>query len=127
MTKFNFSEIKWEDYNEVEADRYKLYYEQDTLVIRLGARIPAYFVRKDAKGTKEHQQEALDRAYVILRDKIRDILASENIVPKEKLRQEIEKLFKIQEDFKHIYHPELSDLCNNLKVVRETLNGNKGT
>ena len=120
MQTLNFKDIIWEDYNEVEAEKYALYYEQDTMLIRWKAYEPHYFVRKDAVGTKEKMQEELERQFLILKRRIQELLSQD--ISEEQLRQNIEKVFNLREKYKQIFCSDLDILINSLIPFREKLN-----
>lgn len=121
MKSFNSKDIIWEDYNEVEAEKYILYYEQDTMLIRWRAYAPHYFVRKDAVGTKEKMQEELEKHFHLQKKKIQEIIVRDNI-PLEVIRQEIEKIFNLREKYKQVFFPEIDNLIKDLVGLREKLN-----
>ena len=121
MKSFNSKDIIWEDYNEVEAEKYILYYEQDTMLIRWRAYAPHYFVRKDAVGTKEKMQEELEKHFHLHKKKIQEIIVRDNI-PLEVIRQEIEKIFILREKYKQVFFPEIDNLLRDLAGLREKLN-----
>lgn len=121
MKYFDSKEIIWEDYNEVTPEKYTMYYEQDTMLIRWRAYEPHYFVRKDAVGTKEKQYEELEKQFLITREKIRELLSNDNIL-EEQMRQGIEKIFLLRNKYKQVFFPELDVLIASLVSFREKLN-----
>ena len=122
MKYFNSKDIIWEDYNEVEAEKYALYYEQDTMLVRWRAYAPHYFVRKDAVGTKEKMQKELENQFHSQKKKIQEVLARDNVCI-ELIRQEIEKIFNLREKYKQVFLPEIDDLIRDLVGLKEKLNG----
>lgn len=124
MKYFDSKDIIWEDYNEVVAEKYALYYEQDTMLIRWRAYEPHYFVRKDAVGTKEKQLEELEKQFLAAKRKLQEIL-SNNIVLEEQIRQGIEKVFLLREKYKQVFFPELDTVIASLVSFREKLNGKR--
>ena len=123
MNNFKSEDIIWEDYIEVAAEKYALYYEQDTMFIRWKAYEPHYFLRKDAVGTKEKQREELEKQFFLLKRRIQELLLNSNI-QEEQIRQSIEKVFILREKYKCVFYPELDDLIKNLNPFREKLNRN---
>ena len=124
MKYFDSKDIIWEDYNEVTAEKYIMYYEQDTMLVRWRAYEPHYFVRKDDVATKLKMAEELEKQFNSYKSKILHLLTLNNISA-ETMRQEIEKLFILREKYKLVFFPELDDLIKSLIPFKEKLNGNK--
>ena len=122
MKNLDFKDINFEDYNEVPAEKYALYYEQDTMFIRWRAYEPHYFIRNDAVGTKEKQHEELEKQCLLLKRHIQELI--NNNIQEEQMRQSIEKVFILREKYKCVFYPELDDLIKNLNPFREKLNRN---
>ena len=121
MKNLDFKDIIFEDYNEVTAEKYTLYYEQDTMMIRWRAYDAHYFVRKDAVGTKEKMSEDLEKQFLLLYKSIRELLTSD-IISEERMRQSIEKIFNLKEKYKQVFFPELDELIRSLLPLKEKLN-----
>lgn len=121
MKKLDPTDIIFEDYEEVSAEKYALYYEQDTMVIRWRAYAPHYFVRKDAVGTKEKMKEDLEKQFFASKDRVKELIERED-VPAEKLRQEIEKIFLLRVKYSQVFFPILDTLIENLHPLKEKLN-----
>lgn len=121
MRYLNLKDIIWEDYNEVTAEKYALYYEQDTMLIRWRAYEPHYFVRKDAVGTKEKMAEDLEKQFNIQKKKIQELIIEDN-VSIESIRQNVEKIFILREKYKQTFFPEIDDLIKDLVFFMEKLN-----
>lgn len=121
MKNLNPTDIIWEDYNEVDAEKYALYYEQDTMLIRWRAYAPHYFVRKDAIGTKEKMKEDLENKVIVMKKRMSEFLTTDSTTA-EKIRQEIEKIFILREKYKQVFFPELDELIVNLLPLKEKLN-----
>lgn len=124
MNNFNLKDIIWEDYREVVDTEYAKYYTQDTIMIRVGAYQPHYFVKKDAIGTKEQMKQNLELSYHHLRDEICSLLSSVSC-SREKTRQAIEKMFILRITYSQVYFPDLDDLIKDLIPLREKFNGTK--
>ena len=121
MRYLNLKDIIWEDYNEVTAEKYALYYEQDTMLIRWRAYEPHYFVRKDAVGTKEKMAEDLEKQFNIQKKKIQELIIEDNFSI-ESIRQNVEKIFILREKYKQTFFPEIDDLIKDLVFFMEKLN-----
>ena len=124
MKYFDSKDIIWEDYNEVSAEKYIMYYEQDTMMIRWRAYEPHYFVRKDAVATKLKMVEDLEKQLSLAKNRIQCLLALKE-PSAEVMRQEIEKIFVLRDKYKLAFSPELDDLIKSLIPFKEKLNGNK--
>jgi len=122
MPKLIPEEIKWEEYKETSPEVYAQYYEQDTLVIRIGSYAPHYFVKIGAVGTKEQMKEKLEELFVSCRDRLSEIFQSPNLST-EKARQEIEKVWILRQKYHQVYFPDLDDLIKELTPIKERLNG----
>lgn len=118
-------DIVFEEYNEVSAEKYILYYTQDTMMIRQGAYEPHYFVRKDAVATKEKMKDEVEKLLSSIKIRINELLSTDP-VSKEKIRQEIEKVFILREKHIQVFSPELDDMVKDLTPLRENLSVKRG-
>lgn len=113
MKNLDPKDIIFEDYNEVSAEKYAQYYEQDTMMIRWRAYAPHYFVRKDAVGTKEKMIKDLEAQFNQAKVRVQELI-SQTDVSSEKMRQEIEKIFNLRTKYNQVSFPELDELIRSL-------------
>lgn len=119
MNKLDINQIKIEDYDEVEPERYALYYSEDTMLIRHGSYMPHYFVRKQSVGTKEQIQTKMEKQYEILRKQLQILLASEN-TSVENIREIVSAFVILRNKYSMVYNEELDTLIKNFSAFLST-------